>query len=150
VPSIGRPLAIIHFDAHCDTWADHFSEPSGHGTWVYEAIQEGLIIPECTTQIGIRSPGEKGTIEYVAHKGGQIFTGRDLRGLESPAQLREMLDKITNLHTAHGSPPTYLTLDIDCIDPAFAPGTGTPEIGGLSTRQVRHSFFSPELTDPLR
>jgi agmatinase len=87
---IGQPLAIIHFDAHCDTWADHFSEPSGHGTWVYEAIQEGLIIPECTTQIGIRSPGERDTIEYVADKGGQIFTARELRGLESTAQLQEV------------------------------------------------------------
>lgn len=89
---IGRPLAVLHFDAHCDTWADHFHEPSGHGTWVYEAIQEGLIIPQCTTQIGIRSPGERDTTEYVADQGGQIFTGRDLRGLENPAQLSKVRD----------------------------------------------------------
>jgi agmatinase len=41
---LGRPLAVIHFDAHCDTWTDHFGEPSGHGTWVYEAMQEGLVV----------------------------------------------------------------------------------------------------------
>jgi agmatinase len=55
---LGRPLAVIHFDAHCDTWTDHFGEPSGHGTWVYEAMQEGLVL-ECFTQIGIRSAGER-------------------------------------------------------------------------------------------
>jgi agmatinase len=53
---LGRPLAVIHFDAHCDTWVDHFGEPSGHGTWVYEAMQEGLVVDACFTQIGIRSP----------------------------------------------------------------------------------------------
>jgi agmatinase len=51
----GRPLAVIHFDAHCDTWTDHFGEPSGHGTWVYEAIQRGPGDPDCFVQIGIRS-----------------------------------------------------------------------------------------------
>ncbi len=44
----GRPLVLIHFDAHCDTWQDHFGEPSGHGTWTYEALKEGLVIPEAT------------------------------------------------------------------------------------------------------
>eukprot|EP00602_Paraphysomonas_sp_CaronLab_P000171 CAMPEP_0185029066 /NCGR_PEP_ID=MMETSP1103-20130426/15150_1 /TAXON_ID=36769 /ORGANISM="Paraphysomonas bandaiensis, Strain Caron Lab Isolate" /LENGTH=342 /DNA_ID=CAMNT_0027563681 /DNA_START=45 /DNA_END=1073 /DNA_ORIENTATION=+ len=133
---VGRPLAVIHFDAHCDTWEDHFSEPSGHGTWVYEAVQEGLVIPECFTQIGIRSPGEKRTLEYVADQGGAIHTARQLRGRENPEQLKEVLDSILNRHKQHGNPPTYLTLDIDCLDPAYAPGTGTPEIGGMSTRQV--------------
>lgn len=50
----GRPLGVLHFDAHCDTWEDHFGEPSGHGTWVYEAIQEGLVDPQAFAQIGIR------------------------------------------------------------------------------------------------
>ena len=53
----GQPLAVLHFDAHCDTWEDHFGEPSGHGTWVYEAIQERLVDPECFVQVGIRSSG---------------------------------------------------------------------------------------------
>ena len=55
---LGRPLAVIHFDAHCDTWSDHFGEPSGHGTWVYEAMAEGLVVNECFVQIGIRSAAE--------------------------------------------------------------------------------------------
>ncbi|WP_374561868.1 agmatinase [Ideonella sp.] len=133
---LGRPLAVIHFDAHCDTWTDHFGEPSGHGTWVYEAFQEGLVVPECFTQIGIRSAGERAARDYVRDQGGQIFTARDLRGRESSAQLAEVTGAIRQRLAAHGQPPLYLSLDIDCLDPAFAPGTGTPEPGGLTTNQV--------------
>lgn len=133
---LGTPLAVIHFDAHCDTWADHFGEPSGHGTWVYEAIQEGLVVPECFTQLGIRSSGVREAREYVRDQGGQIFTARDLRGLESPAQLAPVLDTIRERLQRHGQPPLYISLDIDCLDPAFAPGTGTPEPGGMSSAQV--------------
>ena len=133
---LGRPLAVIHFDAHCDTWTDHFGEPSGHGTWVAEAMQEGLVLNACFTQIGIRSAGERAAREYVRDQGGQIFTARDLRGLENTAQLAPVLGAIRERLAAHGHPPVYLSLDIDCLDPAFAPGTGTPEPGGLSTNQV--------------
>ena len=133
---LGRPLAVIHFDAHCDTWVDHFGEPSGHGTWVYEALQEGLVVDACFTQIGIRSAGEREAREYVATRGGQIFTARALRGLENPAQLAPVLQAIRQRLAEHGYPPVYLSLDIDCLDPAFAPGTGTPEPGGLSSNQV--------------
>jgi agmatinase len=133
---LGRPLAVIHFDAHCDTWTNHFGEPSGHGTWVYEAMQEGLVVDACFTQLGIRSAGERQARDYVRTRGGQIFTARDLRGLESPAQLTPVLSAIRQRLAAHGNPPVYLSLDIDCLDPAFAPGTGTPEPGGLTTNQV--------------
>jgi agmatinase len=133
---LGTPLAVIHFDAHCDTWEDHFGEPSGHGTWVYEAIQEGLVSRQCFTQLGIRSPGAREARDYVRTAGGQIFTARDLRGLESPGQLAPVLAAIRERLAAHGNPPVYLSLDIDCLDPAFAPGTGTPEPGGLTTAQV--------------
>jgi agmatinase len=133
---LGRPLAVIHLDAHCDTWRDHFGEPSGHGTWVYEAMREGLVDDACFTQIGIRSAGERSAREYVHERGGQIFTARDLRGLVSPAQLAPVVDAVRSRLTRHGHPPVYLSLDIDCLDPAFAPGTGTPEPGGLTTAQV--------------
>lgn len=128
----GEPLACVHFDAHCDTWSDHFGEPSGHGTWTFEAIEEGLISAPHTVQIGIRSSGERAAREYVADRGGQIFTARALRGLDG-AGLRPTLDAITQ---RIGQRPCYLTLDIDVLDPAFAPGTGTPEPGGLSSSQV--------------
>ncbi len=132
----GRSLAVLHFDAHCDTWQDHFGEPSGHGTWVYEAIQQGLVVKECFTQLGLRSAGERAARDYVRDQGGLIYTARELRGLESPQQLAPLLDAIRARLVAHGSPPLYVSLDIDCLDPAFAPGTGTPEPGGMSTNQV--------------
>ena len=131
----GKPLAVLHFDAHCDTWTDHFGEPSGHGTWVYEAIQEGLVDVESFVQVGIRSSGVREAREYVQDQGGLIVTARDMRGLVSEAQLSEVLINIRERLSAKGL-PAYLTLDIDCLDPAFAPGTGTPEVGGLSTNQV--------------
>ncbi len=129
----GRPLAVVHFDAHCDTWTDHFGEPSGHGTWVYEAIQEGLVVRECMTQFGIRSAGDRAPREYVRDQGGLIFTGRDLRGLASPAQLEPFVEQLRARWRAAECPPLYLSFDIDCLDPAHAPGTGTPEPAGLST-----------------
>lgn len=125
-------LAMVHFDAHCDTWTDHFGEPSGHGTWTYEAIQEGLVSPTHTVQIGLRSSGERAAREYVQDQGGLIYTARQMRGLDG-AGLQPMIDQIL---AQLGNRPCYLTLDIDCLDPAFAPGTGTPEPGGMSSSQV--------------
>jgi agmatinase len=131
---LGRPLAVIHFDAHCDTWRDHFGEPSGHGTWVYEAFQEGLVVPEGFVQIGIRSAGEREARDYVARQGGLIVDARSLRGLDGPRALAPVVEAIRARLPA--DQPVYLSLDIDVLDPAFAPGTGTPEPGGLTTSQV--------------
>jgi agmatinase len=133
---LGRPLAVIHFDAHCDTWTDHFGEPSGHGTWVYEAMQEGLVVDACFTQIGIRSPGVREARDFVKTRGGLVFTARDLRGRDGADGLAPVLRALRERLAAHGHPPLYLSLDIDCLDPAFAPGTGTPEPGGLASSQV--------------
>ncbi|MGA0611146.1 agmatinase [Caldimonas sp. KR1-144] len=133
---LGRPLAVIHFDAHCDTWSDHFGEPSGHGTWVAEAMNEGLVVDACFTQIGIRSAGERAAREFVNDRGGRIFTARELRGRDGPQGLAELCAHIRARQAAHGNPPIYLSLDIDCLDPAFAPGTGTPEPGGMTSSQV--------------
>ena len=130
--AIHGPLALIHFDAHCDTWVDHFGEPSGHGTWTYEALQEGLVSAWHTVQIGIRSSGERAARDYVQDQGGLIFTARSLRGVDGAA-LQPVVAKIKE---RLGSQACYLTLDIDCLDPAFAPGTGTPEPGGMSSSQV--------------
>lgn len=125
-------LALVHFDAHCDTWRDHFGEPSGHGTWVAEAIAEGLVDPTQCVQIGIRSSGIKEAREFVKNQGGEIYTARQLRGKDGDALQTVVDDIIDRL----GDAPVYLTVDIDCLDPAFAPGTGTPEPGGLTSSQV--------------
>jgi len=132
----GRPLAMIHFDAHCDTWTSHFDEPSGHGTWVYEALNEELIDPKLSIQIGIRSAAAPETANYVADKGGLIYTARDLRGMVSAAQLAPVLAAVRARLASAAQVPLYLTFDIDCLDPAYAPGTGTPEPGGLSSSQA--------------
>jgi agmatinase len=132
----GRPLALVHFDAHCDTWPDHAGEPSGHGTWLREAISEGLVDPKRTVQFGIRSPAHLEIREHVRALGGLIYTGRDLRGLTSAAQLRDISSAVRERLASADDAPVYLSLDIDCLDPAYAPGTGTPEPGGLSTAQV--------------
>ena len=128
----GVDIALIHFDAHCDAWQDHFGEPSGHGTWTYEAIEEGVVSAKHTVQIGIRSSGERSAREYVQDKGGLIYTARSLRGLDGVL----MGPVINAIRERIGSLPVYLTLDIDCLDPAFAPGTGTPEPGGMTSSQV--------------
>ena len=128
----GQALGLVHFDAHCDTWTDHFGEPSGHGTWTYEAIQEGLVSPAHTVQIGIRSSGERAAREYVADQGGEIFTARALRGRDGAG----LASVVSAIRQRMGDRPCYLTLDIDCLDPAFAPGTGTPEPGGMTSSQV--------------
>ena len=74
--------------------------------------------------------------EYVRDQGGLIFTARDLRGLASPAQLAPFVDQVRARWEANGQPPLYPSFDIDALDPAYAPGTGTPEPGGLSTAQA--------------
>ncbi len=130
------PLALVHFDAHCDTWEDHMGEPSGHGTWVREAIEEKLIDPGLCVQYGIRSGAHPGVRDYLPGLGGLVFSERDLRGQVSGPQLLPFTQDFRARHMAAGRPPAYLTLDIDCLDPAFAPGTGTPEPGGLSVSQV--------------
>jgi agmatinase len=132
---LGKPLGLLHFDAHCDTWSSHFDDPSGHGTWVYEAINEGLIDPTRTVQIGIRSPAVRETTRFVADRGGLLYTSRDLRGLVNGVQLQRVIQEVRE-RLGEPSVPVYLSLDIDCLDPAYAPGTGTPEPGGLSTSQV--------------
>lgn len=132
----GRPLALVHFDAHCDTWPDHAGEPSGHGTWVREAIDEGLVDPRLTVQFGIRSSAQPDIRRFVQTQGGMLFSGRDLRGLTSPEQLRPITTAVRTRLGGAAAVPVYLSLDIDCLDPAHAPGTGTPEPGGLSTAQV--------------
>jgi agmatinase len=83
-------------------------------------------------QIGLRSGGERAAREYVQDQGGLIFTARQLRGLDGSA----LAPVIAQIRKRLGDKPCYLSFDIDCLDPAFAPGTGTPEPGGLSSSQA--------------
>jgi agmatinase len=123
-------LALVHFDAHVDTWPDSFGQVYGHGSVFYHAIAEGLVDPKRMIQIGIRSPVQKEVYDWTLGKGVTIVAAEDVheRGPKSVAD--EILGVI-------GDAPAYLSFDIDALDPAFAPGTGTPEIGGLATWQAQ-------------
>ena len=124
------PLALVHFDAHVDTWPDSFGQVWGHGSPFYHAIEEGLIDPRRTVQIGIRSPMSKEVHDWTVGKGVTILFAEEVHEA-GPAATVERVRKVI------GGGPAYLTFDVDALDPAFAPGTGTPEIGGLATWQAR-------------
>ena len=116
------PLALIHFDAHSDTWPDDDMERIDHGTMFYKAVKEGLILPEKSVQIGIRTQND-----YDA--GVHVIDAPSVHG-QTPSSVAAQIKSIVGDH------PVYLTFDIDCLDPAFAPGTGTPVWGGLSSAQA--------------
>ncbi len=124
------PLALVHFDAHVDTWPDSFGQRFGHGSPFYHAIEEGLIDPHRTVQIGIRSPMEKSVRDWTVAKGVTILFAEAVHE-EGPRATAERIREVV------GDRPAYLSFDIDALDPAFAPGTGTPEIGGLFTWQAQ-------------
>lgn len=126
----GEQLGLIHFDAHVDTWPDSFGLRYGHGSVFYHAIREGLVDPRRMVQIGIRSPTEKAVYEWTVAQGVRIVRAEHVHE-DRPAAVAAAV------RAAVGSGPTYLSFDIDALDPAFAPGTGTPETGGLSTYQAQ-------------
>lgn len=118
----GHGLSLIHFDAHCDTWPDDHSDGMNHGTMFHHAVKEGLIDPKSSIQIGIRTFND----DYL----GMRVIDADWVHRHSPESI------VTEIRKRVGNNRTYLTFDIDCLDPAFAPGTGTPVCGGLSTAQA--------------
>jgi agmatinase len=118
----GKPLPLIHFDAHCDTWPDASSDSLNHGTMFYKAVKEGLIDPEHSVQVGIRTWND----DFM---GINILDAPTVHALGAQATLERILSIV-------GDRPCYLTFDIDCLDPAFAPGTGTPVPGGLTSAQA--------------
>jgi agmatinase len=118
------PLSLVHLDAHSDTWT---SEDYNHGTMFYHAAREGIIDPSRSIQIGIRTPNPD------TH-GLTILDARWLLD-NGPGAAAERVRSLV------GERPAYLTFDIDFLDPAYAPGTGTPVIGGPTTHQARELLF---------
>jgi agmatinase len=125
----GAP-ALIHLDAHVDTWPENFGQTYAHGSVFYHAIMEGLIQPRRTVQIGIRSPVERAVHEWTRDQGVVIITAQDVHE-QGPAAIAQRIRQTI------GDAPVYVSFDIDVLDPAFAPGTGTPEIGGLASWQAQ-------------
>lgn len=124
-------VSLIHFDAHCDTWDTHFEDPIGHGTWVKNVVEEEIIDPRKIVQIGIRSPVDRVTRDYLKNKGGTVLSAR-----EAERMARDPDQFACDVFKFIGDGPCYISFDIDCLDPAHAPGTGTPEMGGMSSMAV--------------
>jgi agmatinase len=112
----------VHFDAHSDTWPDDELQRIDHGTMFYHAAREGLVDPMRSVQIGLRTTNDD-TLGF------QVLDARQVNR-STPEAIAEAI------RARVGDHPVYLTFDIDCLDPAFAPGTGTPVCGGLSSHQA--------------
>ncbi|WP_323782328.1 agmatinase [Thalassovita sp.] len=115
------PMSVIQFDAHSDLWADDDYDRIDHGTFMYKAVKLGLVDPKRSVQIGIRT-------ECDDYLGMNVIDAREVHE-SAPADIAKKVKAIV------GDAPTYLTFDIDALDPAYAPGTGTPVWGGLTSAQ---------------
>jgi agmatinase len=123
-------VALVHFDAHLDTWDTYFGAAYTHGTPFRRAWEEGLVLQERAAHIGIRGPlfSPEDLIDDAGF-GFEIVTAMDLETLGIANVANRVLQRV-------GDAPVYVSIDIDVLDPAHAPGTGTPEAGGLTSREV--------------
>ena len=124
------PISVIHFDAHLDTWDSYFGADYTHGTTFRRASEEGLLDGEGCMHIGIRGPlySAKDLVDDKA-VGFQIFSSIEFQELGVQEAIKKMIARVSNR-------PVYISIDIDVLDPAHAPGTGTPEAGGLTSREL--------------
>lgn len=125
------PIALIHFDAHLDTWDTYFDAPFTHGTPFRRAVEEGLLDLDASAHVGIRGPlYSRADLSADRELGFTIVSTMDVarHGVEV------CLDRV---RARVGDRPVYVSIDIDVLDPAHAPGTGTPEPGGLTTRELQ-------------
>jgi agmatinase len=124
------PVAVVHFDAHLDTWDTYFGAPYTHGTPFRRAAEEGLLDATGCLHLGIRGPlYDAADLADDAGLGFQVVSAPDVEHLG----VAGMVDRI---RARVGDRPVYVSVDIDVLDPAHAPGTGTPEAGGLSSREL--------------
>ncbi|MGW5741760.1 agmatinase [Amycolatopsis sp. NPDC003861] len=124
------PVALLHFDAHLDTWDTYFGEPYTHGTPFRRASEEGILDTSALSHVGTRGPlYGKRDLEEDRRLGFGIVTSGDV--------LRRGVDETVDaLRQRIGDRPLYVSVDIDVLDPAHAPGTGTPEAGGMTSREL--------------
>lgn len=123
------PVAVIDFDSHTDAWDSYFGEKYNHGTWMRRAIEEGLVDVEGSIEVGLRGPVyDRGDWPSLRSELGlEYLTTEDVLRIGPEATAAAIRERV-------GDRPAFISFDIDVIDPAFAPGTGTPEPGGLSSR----------------
>lgn len=125
------PVSLIQFDAHIDTWGDYFGGRYFHGSPFRRAIEDGLLAEGGYVQVGIRGP-MYGEVEDFTFQSAHHVTMIDIRQVKTDGVART-IERIRSL--VHG--PVYVTFDIDSVDPAYAPGTGTPEVGGLTSYEAQ-------------
>jgi agmatinase len=124
------PVALLHFDAHSDTVEEYFGKPYNHGTSFKRAVEEELLLVENSIQIGLRgSIYSKDHLNIPKNLGFEVVTAEEIREIG----FTELLQKI---HETVGKNKVFLTFDVDFVDPAYAPGTGTPEVGGFSSGET--------------
>jgi len=124
------PVALVHFDAHLDTWPTYFGAPYTHGTPFRRAAEEGLFLPGKSAHVGIRgSLYGTSDLDEDAAMGFKMFNCLEVDRVGVPAIVERLREQV-------GEQPVYLSIDIDVLDPAFAPGTGTPETAGLNSREL--------------
>ena len=126
------PLALVQFDAHIDTWGDYFGGKYFHGSPFRRAIEERIIDPAAYVQVGIRGP-MYGDDEDFAFQRASGVTTLDIRMVKNDG----VAATVARVREIVGTRPLYVTFDIDSVDPAFAPGTGTPEVGGLTSYEAQ-------------
>ena len=125
------PVGLVHFDSHIDTWDEDFGSKLFHGSSFYYAVTEGLVDPRRFIQIGIRGP-MYGPDDFAFQR------ERGITVLDIDEVLRDGVDAVSaRIRSVVGQGAVYVTFDIDVVDPAFAPGTGTPEVGGLTSHQAQ-------------
>jgi agmatinase len=123
-----EPVGLIHFDAHCDTGGSMDENKFHHGGPFRNAVLDGVLDPKRTIQVGIRGAAEY-LWEFSKDSGMTVLHVEDIERMGIDAVIAKAREVV-------GDGPTYVTFDVDALDPAFAPGTGTPEIGGISTREA--------------
>ncbi len=124
------PVAVLHFDAHLDTWDTYFGAPVTHGTPFRRASEEGLIDLTASLHVGIRGPlYSRDDLRDDERLGFAIIASHEFETEGLPRAIERMLARL-------GDRPVYLSIDIDVLDPAHAPGTGTPEAGGMTSREL--------------
>lgn len=124
------PLALLQLDSHADTWEEYFGQKYFHGTTFKRAVEEGVLDPGASVQAGLRgSVYAAGDLEGARELGFTVLTSDELRALTPEHYGALARDKV-------GDRPVFFSFDIDFLDPAFAPGTGTPEIAGFSTAEA--------------
>ena len=129
--AVHGPLALVQFDSHADTWDTYFGQKFNHGTPFRRAVEEGLLDPQHSIQVGMRgSLYEAGDLDASRKLGFDVVPTDEVREIGVPAVVERIRERV-------GDAKAYVSFDVDFVDPAYAPGTGTPEVGGYTSREAQ-------------